>query len=171
MPAKYRRFIIALLVVPLLFLLAARYQIASRDHPPPVPASPAAPVTPEVLERGYARTRARFDAMAERFRAHLRRPGPFLYVQVCDDVPSEWDVEALVEALRARAPEHRFRLLFVATEGSDTPWGDYASTLADKAFRPRKWSKPEGREWEGPDAAWDAALAPYRLAFPDGSPA
>ena len=49
MPAKYRRFIIALLVVPLLFLLAARYQIASRDHPPPVPASPAAPVTPAAI--------------------------------------------------------------------------------------------------------------------------
>ena len=56
-------------------------------------------------------------------------------------------------------------------EDSDTPWGDYAHAVADKAFRPRTWVKPEGRTWEGPDEAWDAALAPYKLAFPDGSPA
>lgn len=45
MPTKYRRFIIALLALPLLMVLTARYQIASRDHPPLAPPTPT-PVTP-----------------------------------------------------------------------------------------------------------------------------
>jgi hypothetical protein len=132
---------------------------------------PRAEVTPDVLDRGFAAARRRFDAMRLRFKDILRRPGPFLYVHVCEDIPTEWDVHRLFHALRARSAEHRFRLLFVGYEGSDSPWGAFAHAVADKAFRPRSWDKPLGREWEGPDAAWDRALAPYRLAFPDGAPA
>lgn len=46
MPAKYRRFIIALLAVPLILLLIARCQIADRDRPPPATA-PVAVAEPE----------------------------------------------------------------------------------------------------------------------------
>lgn len=132
---------------------------------------PAAKVTAQIVDAGYPAARARFEVMAERFRKILRRPGPFLYVHVCEDIPNDWLVQELVEVLRAASPDHRFRLLFVGYDDADTPWGHYATTLADKAFRPRRWEKPFGRDWEGPDAAWDAALAPYRLIFPDGSAA
>lgn len=130
---------------------------------------PRAKVTEEVIDRGYPAVRARFDAMVARFRATLHTPGPYLYVHVCEDIPTDWDVQRLVTALRALSQDHRFRLLFVGYEDSDTPWGDYAHKVADKAFRPRAWNKPEGRSWEGPDEAWSAALAPYTLLFPDGS--
>lgn len=122
------------------------------------------------IDAGYENARSEFEALMRRFREHLLTPGPYLYVHVCEDVPPAWSLFNLLKLLSARSPLHRFRLLVVGYPDSDNDLSSLGP-LVDKMFRPRTSAKPEPRSWEGDDAAWDAALAGYRLAFPDGSAA
>ncbi len=129
---------------------------------------PDGPPTHAYIDEGYPAARARFEAMAEDFRRHLRTAGDFLYVLSCEDMPGERAVRRLMRQLSAHNPEHRFRLLIsgFADEASDlsavAPW-------VDVAWRPRPLpGQAEAHGWEGDYAAWDLALAPYRLGLPDG---
>jgi hypothetical protein len=116
-----------------------------------------------LIDARYAQARAKFEHLAAKFSAHLMRPGPFLYVireiQIYDDAVR------LMALLRARNPDHRFKLLFIGTDGEDQHLG----ALEGDVFK--AWTtlgapdKPADRQWEGHDARWDELLAPWSLTL------
>lgn len=127
--------------------------------------------TQAMIDLGYPSARAQFDEMAEAFRRRLASPGPYLYVHVCEDIPTELTVRQLIRMLGARSPDHRFHLLFVGFEDEDSDLSALSDQVS-KAYRPRpaRLPRPGTNEWEGDYAAWDKALAPFDLLLPGESP-
>jgi hypothetical protein len=125
----------------------------------------AAGWTEATIGERYPEVRTKYDAWLEDFRRMQRSPGPVLYVHAPDDVTHPWPIWRLLEALSARSSVHRFKLLVVAPDDLETDL-DMFGDLVVVAKRPRVPNKPESRHWEGDDAAWDAALAPFALAPP-----
>ena len=125
-------------------------------------------LTPELIDEGYEQAREKVEARCEVFRRIQDQAGPFLYVHVCEDFPSGQAAIKLLSLLGARSPEHRFNLLFVGLEDEDSDLSGLAGRVS-KAYRPPVSEKPSDRGWEGDDTAWDRALAPFNLAFQDGS--
>jgi hypothetical protein len=125
-------------------------------------------VLPEMIDVGYPGVRRKFDRLVDKFREHLRTPGDFLYVST--DIQPEPQVRRLIDLLQARSPEHRFHLLFVAFEDLDHDLSALRDTVT-VAKRPRETGKSPGVIWEGNDAAWDAALAPFKLSLDFGETA
>jgi hypothetical protein len=122
-------------------------------------------VLPEMIDVGYPNVRRKFDKLTEKFQEHLQTPGDYLYVST--DLQPEPQVSRLIDLLQARSPDHRFHLLFVSFEDVHHD----LSALGDKvtiAHRPRESGKIQGMQWEGNDAAWDAALAPFKLSLDFG---
>jgi hypothetical protein len=117
------------------------------------------------IDRLYAVERIQFDRRAEAFRRRLESPGPCLYIHHSTAFPTPSETERLIAALRARSPEHRFHLLFIAFMEHDQDLSAFEG-LVTKAARGSGEVKPKGREWEGNDDAWDAALALFRIAPP-----
>jgi hypothetical protein len=117
------------------------------------------------IDAGYAHARGKFDHLAAKFRAHLLRPGPFLYV--CKEIRIYDEAVRLTQLLRARSPDHAFRLLFVGYDGED----QMLDALKDEVFKawiPAIADKPAGREWEGDNARWDQILRPWPLSVHGG---
>jgi hypothetical protein len=117
------------------------------------------------LDRGYAAARAKFDHLAAKFRAHLQRPGPFLYV--VREIRILDEAVRLGELLRRRNRDHAFKLLFVGYEGEDQHLGALEGE-AFKAWTPQASGKAAERAWEGDDGAWDAILKDWPLALHGG---
>jgi hypothetical protein len=122
-------------------------------------------VLPEMIDSSYPNVRRKFERLVDKFREHLNTPGDFLYV--CTDIQPEAQMRRMIDLLQARNPEHRFHLLLVPYEDQD----EDLSVLGGKvtiAKRPRQNTKAAGMTWEGDDAAWDAALAPFKLSLDFG---
>ena len=113
------------------------------------------------LDRGYADARAKFEHLAGKFRGHLERPGPFLYV--VREIRILDEALRLSELLRHRNRGHAFKLLFVGSEGEDQHLGALEGE-AFKGWTPRESGKPPERAWEGNDHAWDVILKDWPLA-------
>jgi hypothetical protein len=126
-------------------------------------------ITDAVVDRGYPHAREQFEAMAQTFRERLTQPGPFLYVHVCEDIPSEYRTRQLIQRLSARSPDHRFHILFVGFEDEDNDLSRLSDQVS-KACRPRPPEGADPTEWEGDYAAWDKALAPFTLLLPSEAP-
>lgn len=125
--------------------------------------------TEAMIDQGYAAGRARFDELAAAFRQHLTRPGPFLYVHVCEDIPNEYLTRQLLQRLASRSPDHRFHLLYVGFEDEDADLSALSAQVS-KAYRPRPPAAADMTRWEGDYAAWDKALAPFDLLLPGEAP-
>jgi hypothetical protein len=117
------------------------------------------------LDAGYAKARGKFEHLAAKFRDHLRRPGPFLYV--CKEIRVYDEVVRLMQLLKARSADHAFKLLFVGYEGED----QMLDPLKDDVFKgwtPLAAAKPSGLAWEGDNESWDHILAPWPLTIHGG---
>jgi hypothetical protein len=117
--------------------------------------------TEEIIDRQYAEARAKFEYLAERFRQHLRTPGPYLYV--FKEIRALDDVERLRKLLQARSPHHLFQLLLVDNRGAVNQVLNQLKGQAVKGWLPGGGDKPPERRWEGDDAAWDAILNRFEL--------
>jgi hypothetical protein len=117
------------------------------------------------IDAAYAQARGKFDYLARKFLAHLRRPGPFLYV--CKEIRIYDEAVRLSELLRRHSPDHAFKILFVGYEGDD----QMLKALEGKVFKgcvPYVAGKPPEREWEGHDASWNRILADWTLVVHGG---
>jgi hypothetical protein len=120
-------------------------------------------VLPEMVDVGYPSVRKKFDRLVDKFREHLKTPGDFLYVS-SDRGPTADRVGRLVSLLQARsAADHRFHLLLVPFADEQVDMSSLAGRVTVAATRPREPNKAAAMRWEGDDAAWDAALAPFKL--------
>jgi hypothetical protein len=117
------------------------------------------------IDAGYPVARSKFDHFAAKFRAHLARPGPFLYV--VRDIRIYDEAVRLVNLLRGASPDHAFKMLFVGYDGDDQMLDALAGEVF-KAHAPLQTSKPPGRAWEGEDAAWDRVLESWNLTVHGG---
>jgi hypothetical protein len=123
-------------------------------------------LTEAILDETYPRARSKFDYLANKFRDHLRQPGPFLYV--CKEVRSQAEIEDLIALLSAGSPEHRFHLLVVGQAGEPDHDLSALKDQVTKAILPPAIDKPIGRDWEGDDAAWSAVFEPFALVMDPG---
>jgi hypothetical protein len=117
------------------------------------------------IDAEYPAARGKFDYLAAKFRRHLERPGPFLYVH--KEIRIYDEAVRLMQLLHARNPDHAFKLLFVGYDGEDQML-DALSGEVFKAWAPAVVDKPAGREWEGDNARWDEILRPWPLAVHGG---
>jgi hypothetical protein len=135
-------------------------QVASRrlgtQHPHEFHGSNGPPTTDDLIAQ-YPAARSRFEHLAQKFRTHLLSPGPFLYVM--RQFQPAHKVEALIHLLKRANPARSFHLLVLDWEGLDEELSSLPNV--SKAWLPLKGAKPPEREWEGDDAAWDLALAPF----------
>jgi hypothetical protein len=117
------------------------------------------------IDAAYSQARGKFDHLARKFLAHLRRPGPFLYV--FKDIRIYDEAVRLSALLRRHSPDHAFKILFVGYEGDD----QMLKALEGEVFKgwvPYASGKPTDREWEGHDASWDRILADWNLVIHGG---
>jgi hypothetical protein len=114
------------------------------------------------IDAGYAQARGKFEHLAAKFRDHLKRPGPFLYV--CKEIRVHDEVVRLMQLLRARNPDHAFKLLFVGFDGEDQML-DALKEDVFKAWIPMTVDKPPNLQWEGDNAHWDRILESWRLTI------
>jgi hypothetical protein len=112
-----------------------------------------------LIDREYAGARAKFEHLAERFRRHLERPGRFLYVFM--EYRAAHEAETLLRLL-SRHEGHLAHLLLVDAPERAMDIGGLEGRVFKAARRPVRGKAPE-HVWEGDDAGWDAALAPFRL--------
>lgn len=130
-------------------------------HPHSFPAITGEQISPEHIDRHYPHARARFDHQASRFRELLKTTGQFLYVYRSNPAPA--DVERVLKLL-SRHPGHEVHMLLVYDQpGPDVAHLDRVST---HVIAWGSEAKGPGSQWEGDDAAWDAALAPFPLTPP-----
>jgi hypothetical protein len=125
-------------------------------------------VREDMIEEAYPKVRRKFERLVKKFREHLATSGDFLYVTT--NIRPEPQVRHLIDLLAARCPEHRIHLLFVPFEGEVEDLSGLAGQVSI-AHRPRESGKGPGMVWEGHDAAWDAALAPFKLSLDFGEAA
>jgi len=117
------------------------------------------------IDASYPAVRSKFDYLAGKFREHLKRPGPFLYV--CKQIRTYDDAVRLMQLLRTRNPGHALKLLFVGADGEDQMLEGLKGEVF-KAWVPVTADKPAGREWEGDDTGWDHVLEPWLLTIHGG---
>jgi hypothetical protein len=115
-----------------------------------------------LIDREYAEARFKFEYLAERFRRHLERPGRYLYVFMEYRAPHE--VETLLRLL-SRHEDHVAHLLLVDSPGREMDLTGLEGRVFKAARRPVS-GKTADQAWEGDDAGWDAALAPFDLSAP-----
>ncbi len=118
-------------------------------------------LTQDQLTQQYPLARKNFDLLVDDFRALLHRPGPYLYVLATPGYPDLAAIQRLI-GLLGRDPSHRFHLLIVGIEGADSDLSA-AGDIITKAWRILDTIKPLKWRWEGHDASWDKALAPFSL--------
>ncbi|MET9290896.1 DUF1796 family putative cysteine peptidase [Streptomyces sp. NPDC003077] len=133
------------------------------------PAVPGTPLTQADIDEQLPAVRAKFAALADRWRALAGSGARVLYVHhdAFDELTAR-DLRRLRAVIAAQHPGHRFDLYWLRrtpppdadTLPPDIGWGTVAAA--------------PGR-WEGDDAEWDAALGPYlapdavgRLSVPVG---
>lgn len=126
------------------------------------------PITDAVVDKGYDAARAALERRAEAFRERLLDPGPFLYILVREAVPTEREMRELIRRLGSRSPEHRFHVLVLGCEDEDSDLSALSEQVT-KAYRPRPVVGSGAMEWRGDYRAWDDALAPFRLRWPQPS--
>ena len=131
-------------------------------HPHDFHASdPAVGLTAADIDAQYEQVRGKFDHLARRFMALNQRPGRFLYV--FEGLPYYLHVATVLAWMGAGSPEHDFRMLLVGYDDEgDQPYHALTERLSWCRI-PRAVDKPASEQWEGDDARWDQALAPYRL--------
>lgn len=125
-------------------------------------------VQDEMIDTAYAGVRRKFDRLVDKFRQQLEAPGDFLYI--CTDIQPEPQVRRLIKLLEARSPEHRVHLLLVPHEDQQQiDLSALAPQVTVTAVRPQVVDKAQVMVWEGDDAAWDKALAPFNLNLDFGA--
>jgi hypothetical protein len=117
-------------------------------------------VREEMIDEAYPKVRRKFERLVEKFREHLATPGDYLYIST--DLRPEPEVRHLISLLQARNPDHRVHILFVPYDDRYFELPGLAGQVT-VAKRPRAHGKPPAIKWEGNDAAWDAALTPFKL--------
>jgi hypothetical protein len=117
------------------------------------------------IDAAYTNARSKFEHLASKFRALLKRPGRYLYVG--RQIRSHNDAVRLIELLGAHHPEHQFKLLFVGEPGDDQMLGALEGQVF-KAWAPLRGGKTADRRWEGDDASWDPILADWPLTVHGG---
>ncbi len=117
------------------------------------------------IDAGYPAARGKFDHLANKFREHLKQPGPFLYVH--KEIRIYDEAVRLMQLLRARNPAHAFKLLFVGYDGEDQML-DALQGEVFKAWAPMTADKPQDRQWEGDNRRWDEILKPWSLTVHGG---
>lgn len=122
---------------------------------------PDGPLSDAAIDAEYETARAKFDYLADKFRAHLLEPGPFLYI--LNAIPTQTQARRLLAALGARSAEHRFQVLVTGLEDIDASLDIEGVTLARL---PRDSGKPAASAWQGNDAAWDAIFDRFDLTPP-----
>jgi len=130
-------------------------------HPHDFANGPDGRLTEAMVDEQYANFRSKYEFLAERFRAHLKTPGPYLYIY--KEMLKRDDAERLMALLQQGSPDHRFEILFVDTEGAVN------QVLNDpkihKGWLPPGCAKSSERQWEGQDEAWDKVLNPFNLGL------
>jgi hypothetical protein len=106
-----------------------------------------------------------FDRLVADFKNLLTLPGPYLYTIAHPTYPDASTLKRLIDLVSRRSADHRFDLLVVGRDGHDSDLSALGNRVG-KAWRtPNVGDKPLHLAWEGHDASWDRALAPYRLGF------
>ena len=118
-----------------------------------------------VVDAAYPAARAKFEHLAAKFRTHLTKPGPFLYV--CKEIRIYDEAVRLMRLLGARSADHRFKVLFVGYEGEDQMLDALAGEVF-KAWMPAAVDKSPAQQWEGDNGAWDKMLEPWSLVVHGG---
>ena len=131
-------------------------------HPHDFHASdPAAGLTSADIDAQYAAARGKFDHLTRRFLKLRDRPGRYLYV--FEGFPYSGHVGEVLEKLGERLPAHDFKLLLVGYDDEgDQPYETLGDRIAWTRIA-RGVDKASEFQWEGDDARWSAALAPYAL--------
>lgn len=128
-------------------------------------------MTDSIIDKAYPEARSNFDARVAAFREHLKAPGHFLYVHICEDFPSPGSVRKAIDLFGARNPDHRFHFLFCGFPEQDSDLSELeAEGWVTKIPRVEESFKPVGREFEGNDAAWDIGFDQFRLVVPERPP-
>jgi hypothetical protein len=107
----------------------------------------------------YPKARARFDHLANKFRAHLRADGAFLYV--LREFRPRAEIEALLALLGEDLSRRRIHLLMLDWEDLNADAEGLPNTTV--ARLPRHIPKPPSDAWSGNDAGWSRALAPFQF--------
>jgi hypothetical protein len=123
-------------------------------------------ITKAQIQEHYPSARRRFEDLVSDFRTLLTLPGPYLYTIAHPTYPEASTLNRLIGLLSSRSPDHQFQLLVVGRYGHDSDLSALGNRVAKAWRRPvNPDDKPPHLAWEGDDASWDEALAPYRLGF------
>lgn len=112
------------------------------------------------VARDYPRLRARQDYLLRRWRETVSSDRPVLYVR--RDPNDEFTAEELTElrdVLRTSYPAHRFALVWVRPEISETNV-DEMVRISDGVYATQMAvQQPRAEHWRGDDRAWDRLFA------------
>ena len=120
-------------------------------------------ITEAMLDEQHPAFRSKYEFLAQRFRDHLRTPGPYLYVY--REIVPRADAQRLAGLLAAGSPEHRFQLLFVDVEGAVNQVLSSVDVPTFKGWLPPGCDKPADRVWEGPDEPWNQILSRFDIGL------
>jgi hypothetical protein len=117
------------------------------------------------IDAGYDSARGKLEHLARKFRLHLERLGPFLYVH--REIRTQDETLQLMDLLRARNPRRAFKILYVGYAGEDQ-WLEDVKGEVFKAWAPLRVDKPDHRQWEGDNQSWDKILEAWDLTVHGG---
>jgi hypothetical protein len=124
---------------------------------------PKGRLTEALVDAQYPDFRSKYEFLAQRFRDLLGTPGSYLYIY--REIVTQTDARRLAALLGARSPEHRFQFLFVDVKGAVNQVLTDVGVPTVKGWLPADCDKAADRQWEGPDAAWDAVLGRFDLGL------
>jgi hypothetical protein len=117
-------------------------------------------VTEETIDREYTVARAKVQFLQQRWRSVTRGEDRVLYVIVGNETPD--DILRLQTLMRGKYPGHDFTLLWARRPGAPGFESDPEGIV--QAVVPFGVAGPT--EWQGDDAAWDAAFAAAEARIP-----
>lgn len=131
-------------------------------HPHDFHASdPAVGLTEDDITVQFPAAKSKFEHLARRFMGLRERPGRYLYVAA--NLPYVGHVSQMLDWIGAGSPDHEFKLLLIGQPyEDDQPYAQLGDRVAWTRI-PAEVRKDAAHQWEGDDAHWEEALAPYRL--------